>query len=99
MTIEFTIETGDITTFDADVVVLKYAQKFYGVDRIIAGMLNEAGEPVESLRAQAGDYSFVETRGCIEARTVLYVGVPPLHQFSYPQIREFAANALSSLAR
>jgi hypothetical protein len=29
----------------------------------------------------------------------LYIGVPPLFQFSYPQIREFAANALGILAR
>ncbi len=35
-TVTFTIEQGDITTVDADVVVLKHAQGFLGADRVVA---------------------------------------------------------------
>lgn len=98
MAIDFTIETGDITAFAAEVVVLKYAQAFYGLDKVIAGQLSQAGVPAASLTPPPGDYRYLDTRGCLLSPQVLFVGVPPLTEFGYPQIREFAAAALTILA-
>ena len=34
--IQLTIESGDVTTFECDALVLKYAQAFYGADATVA---------------------------------------------------------------
>ncbi len=98
MTIDLTIETGDITAFATDVVILKYAQTFYGLDKAVAGQLSQAGVPASSLTPPPGDYRYLDTQGYLQAPNVLFVGVPPLPEFGYPQIREFAAATLTILA-
>jgi transcriptional regulator with XRE-family HTH domain len=97
--IEFTIQEGDITKFEADVVALKYAQDFYGVDQIIAYKLADRGISVENLRPSIGKYRYVESKGSIAAHAVLFVGVPELGDFGYQQIREFSAQVLNLLAQ
>src|SRR5437588_526002 len=96
--IEFTVQEGDITTFEADVVALKYAQDFYGADQTIAYKLAERGILLENLRPPIGQYRYVETKGSIAAHAVLFVGVPALGDFGYEQIREFPAQVLNLLA-
>ena len=41
--IEFTIEYGDVISFAADTVAVKYAQGFYGVSWAIAQSLDKIG--------------------------------------------------------
>lgn len=96
-TIEFSIQQGDITTFDADVLALKYAQEFYGTDEIIAGYLSRVGIPIESLCPAAGDYRYVNTQNCIQARHVLFVGTVDIAVFDYRHIRELASTILNVL--
>src|SRR5437868_12127185 len=88
--IEFTVQEGDITTFEADVVALKYAQDFYGADQTIAYKLADKGISLENLRPPIGEYRLVATRGSIGAHDVLFVGVPPLGALGYEQIRGFS---------
>src|SRR5260370_28083746 len=97
--IEFTIQEGDISKFEADVVALKYAQDFYGADQTIAYKLDDRGIPLENLRPPIGQYRYVETKGSIAAHAVLFVGVPTLGDFGYQQIREFSAQVLNFLAQ
>src|SRR5712691_717886 len=82
-TIEFSIQQGDITSFDADVVALKYAQAFYGTDKIVAFLLNRVGVAEQMLRPHIGEYVYVKTQNCIQARYALFVGVPDLRTFDY----------------
>lgn len=96
--IKFLIEHGDITSFDADVVALKHAQEFYGVDRAIALAIYQKRELHESMRPQIGKYCYVESFGRIKARHVLFIGVPPLYEFGYQGIREFSTMVLKTLA-
>jgi hypothetical protein len=88
---------GDITTFDADVVVLKHAQRFYGADAAVARALERAGIDAGDLAVPAGEHRLVATRGALAAGHALFVAVPPLWAFSYPQIDTFAAEALAIL--
>lgn len=96
--IEFAIEHGDITSFDADVVGLKYAQYFYGSDEAVVSALRQVGVATEGLKPEVGDYRYVETHGGVRARHALFVGVPPLPRFSYREIREFAVATLHILS-
>jgi len=67
-TIECSIEQGDITSFDADVVALKYAQGFYGSDKRAIDALSKVGIPIERLRPPVGEYHYLETWASIQAR-------------------------------
>lgn len=98
-TTEFTIAQGDIASFDADVVALKYAQDFHGADAAVAGKLADTGVGLDDLRPRVGDYRYVETMSRIKARHAVFVGVPALGEFGYGQIREFSASVLGVLAR
>lgn len=96
--IVFSIQEADITSFNADVLALKYAQQFVGTDEIIARLLSEAGVAVESLRPSIGAYRFVGTQNCIRSSNVLFVGVPSLAFFGYQYIQSFAQNVLAILS-
>lgn len=96
--IRFSIETGDIITIEADVVALKYAQDFFGADYAVSLRLDRIGISQEDLRPAIGSHRFTDTRGCIQARYVLFLGVESIRFFDYPQIRTFGADVLSVLA-
>jgi hypothetical protein len=93
--IEIVVVHKDVLEFDADFLVLKYAQSLHGVDRAAAGRLKGIG--VEPKLPKPGGFVFEKTLGTISARRVLFVGVHPLHRFMYKEIREFARGALDFL--
>ena len=97
--VEFGVEGGDITSFEADVIVLKYAQDFYGADLAVAVRLERAGVSMEALRPPVNSYRYVDARGAVAARSALFLGVPSLWELGYEQIRLLAANSLAVLSR
>ena len=97
--IELTIVQGDICQFPVDLVGLKYAQGFYGADLAVSQALVKAGLPEDSLRPATGEIRLVDTRQGIAAPRALFVGIRPLHQVNYQDIRELAATTLRSITR
>src|SRR4051794_13586263 len=98
--LEFAIQQADIMEFAADVVALKYAQEFYGADRAIAERLVQAKVASQAdLQPAAGEYRYLESKGCIDAGAILFVGVRDLSQLRYPQIRELASRTLAILVK
>jgi hypothetical protein len=95
--LKISVVAGDAFTFDADVLVLKYAQGLYGVDRAAVARL--AGIGVRLNLPKPADFAFQKCLGSMKPRAVLFVGMQPLHQFAYSDIRDFARNALAYLAR
>ena len=91
------MQQGDALKFPADVLALKYAQDLYGADRAVYEKLSAAGHEPDSLPRVNG-FKLVRTQGAIAAEAVLFVGVVPLHEFGYQQIREFGRKVLVSLA-
>ena len=91
---------GDALVVPADVLVLKYAQASFGVDAQVVRRLNQSGAGVfpEVSLPQPGSLSLVDSRGLFGAGMVLFVGVGPLGQFGYAEIRSFARRALAALA-
>jgi hypothetical protein len=87
---------GNALDVDADVLVLKYAQGLYGVDRLVARALLDVG--IDEPFPLDGDFSVLETMGAIGSRQAIFVGVKPLNQFGYRDIRQFAFRAVSALA-
>jgi len=80
----------------ADVLALKYAQAFYGVDKMVANRLGHPGRP--NITPQVGGFRLVPSDGVVTAKRILFVGVRELYNFGYREIREFSIKVLSSLA-
>lgn len=89
--VEISVVNADIMNRPCDLLVLKHADGFYGVDEKISQRINFSADVPE------GSYAFTRGRG-IEARKVLYLGVGPLENFRYEKIRTFGARALEIAA-
>jgi hypothetical protein len=96
--LDLAVEHSDITSFQTDVIVLKYAQAFHGADRMVAERLVSLGIPLNTLQPSSGDYCCASTHGCVSAPHALFIGVAPLYELNYPDIRAFGGRVLEVLA-
>jgi hypothetical protein len=96
---EIAVVYGDIASFPADVVAVKYARAFYGVSKQLADKLAVAGISLDALRPDVGAYFYGKSRGAIQASHVLFVGVPDLRHFQYREIQDFARTTLAILTQ
>jgi hypothetical protein len=100
MSLQVSVVRDDVTTAAADVLLLKFAQRFYGADEAVALRLVRAGVcREEDLMPGDGNFCLVETHGAISAKFVLLVATPALGDFRYPQIRQFGRRAMEILSQ
>lgn len=92
--IEIRILDEDALAYSVEVLVLKHAQASYGLDEQVVGRI---GMPTQQLPIPGGYRMFREPSG-VAAGAVMFIGVKPLREFSYPDIREFGYKALCSVA-
>lgn len=97
--IDFTIVSGDISKFEADVAVFKYSNFFFGVSGVVLNRLMSKGINPHQFEVAPGEMAYVASEGGITAKHVLFVGTVPLDQLNYLRIREMSYNALSGLAQ
>src|SRR5689334_14535120 len=91
MGVDYAIEVGDVAQVRSDLLVLKYAQGFYGADDFVSSLLAERGVCAKAdLRPEPGKLVIVETKGIIAPVRVMFVGVPPLRRFRYKEMRQLA---------
>jgi hypothetical protein len=90
--------TGDALQFVVDVLALKYAQALHGADRKVFERLSTSSRGSAPTLPKVGEFILQDTQGALAAKSVLLLGVEPLHRFHYQQIREFGRNVLHSLA-
>ena len=95
--VEIAVINYDVVSFDSDVLVLKYAQAHFGLDRFISQKLIRLGVDDTLFSPLPGIANYFNSRGGISASNVLIVGVKPLYDFNYKDIRSFARTALESL--
>ena len=98
-TITFTIQEGDILTYKADVLALKFAQSFHGADAVVATRFVEAGKfpSLNQLRVKANSFKMWDSEGVVAANRVLFIATPPPKGFTYEAISEYAAKTLDIL--
>jgi hypothetical protein len=96
--IQVTIESADVTGFPCDALLLKYAQAFYGADAVVAAALGRAWQGGLEISPRPGKHVLLASRGAVAAGHVLFVGVVPLLNFSYSEIRAFAAHSLTVIS-
>ena len=91
------VEHGDVLTTACDMLVLKYAQGFFGADKAVAAALGLAEREDQSLAP--GKHLRIPTMGKLACQRVLFLGVPSLWNLGYAEIRQFSKDALTVLAR
>jgi hypothetical protein len=89
------VECADILDFACDVLILKYAQAFYGADALVADVFTR--ERLEISALNPGDHILLTAKKRLNAKKVLFVGVVPLYQFDYAEIRQFSIDSLRVL--
>jgi hypothetical protein len=95
--VEISVANNDVTSFDADVLVLKYAQAHFGLDRVLSQKLTRLGIDENLFSPEPGISSYFYSRGGISPKNILVVGVSNLYDFGYRDIRVFARTALEAL--
>ena len=91
------VDTGDATNYCVDVLVLKYAQSAYGLDREIIRRLMGIGFEIDKLAPRPEQFEIVSSQGVTSAPELLFVGVNSLVNFGYKEIRKFSRLALTAL--
>lgn len=94
--IEIAVEVGDVLQFRGDVLVLKYAQAFYGADWAVSNALTPGRG--ESFTPDVGDYVITGSKDKLPYNEVLFVGTVSLNLFDYAQIRLFSRQSLGILS-
>lgn len=95
---EISIECADVANYPCDVLIMKYAQDFYGADAVVASLLMKSRADVSNISPRPGEHVLLSSNGRIAANRILFVGVLDLYQFEYGQIREFAKFSMQVLA-
>jgi hypothetical protein len=88
---EIVIANADITQVQADLVVMKHADGFYGADKVVADAIGFNGH------IKDGDSLWIKARA-IASPEVLFIGVGPLSELRYEKIQSFGSASVS-LAR
>jgi hypothetical protein len=92
------IVQGDILKFQADAVLLKFADRLHGVDRLVFGLLQGVGALKRPFFVEPGKHVVVRGAGATAQRHVVFVGVGPLYEFRYEAIRQMADRSLEVVA-
>jgi hypothetical protein len=90
---------ADAVSFEADVLVLKYAQNHYGLDRSVSQKGTRLGIDAQDFAPLPGICTYFTSRGVVAASMLLVVGVTALSTFGYREIRQFARTSLEALAK
>jgi hypothetical protein len=96
--IKISITHGNAYEIPADIIVLKYAQALYGLDKGIVNQLADKGLTIRNRLPAQGRSYLTESHQVTNARNILFIGTPPLIHFRYREIRTFGGNVLSTLA-
>jgi hypothetical protein len=92
------VQVGDVVKVPSDLLLLKFAQEFYGADEVVASRLVGGGVcRQDELRPAPGDFVAVETKGIIAPNRVLFLGTPPLRSFNYSEMEVFARRAIEKI--
>lgn len=87
------VKKGDVLKFASDVLILKYAQGYYGADQTVASLL-KSHAVVKEIAPFPGKHVLVESNGLIASASVVFLGVPDLNDLDYAWIRAFARDSL-----
>ena len=84
--IEIVVAHGDAVSFEADVLVLKFARAHYGLDRAISDKMSRLGVDSRKFSPEFGKSNFFSSKGILGTSHILVIGVVALFEFGYDKI-------------
>lgn len=97
--IKIVVAQGDATSFEADVLVLKFARAHFGLDYAISDKLSRLGIDSRKFSPGIGTSKYFSSKGILGTKDILVIGVVQLYDFGYKDIRRFARSALQILSK
>src|SRR5205807_10470201 len=70
------VKKADALTFTCDVLVLKYAQGWHGVDAMVMQRLKGRPQEDSEISPAPGKFVLLSSKGQVTAQNILFVGVP-----------------------
>lgn len=98
MEIGIDIQETDALRIKSDVLILKYAQEFHGVDSAVFSRLALIHKNLERKLPKPGELLLLESFDSLGSNYVLFAGVDGLSKFRYKEIRDFSFRSLKRLA-
>jgi len=95
--IKISLLNEDVFKVKADALILKFAQASHGLDREIVTKFLLQGISIDTRLPKIWDYFLTKSFGITNTTYILFVGVPPLQDFGYREIREFGQRSLKAL--
>jgi hypothetical protein len=100
MAIEISVQCADVTSIPADLLLLKYAQNFYGADAAVAARLTERGICHEAdISPAKGEYALIDSAAAVAAARTIFLGTPRLRDFRYREMTQFARRAVEIICQ
>ena len=97
--IKVSVFHGEAFDVKADVLIMKYARSSYGMEKVIEQEFTRKGESItDTLPGKVGDYFFTANKNITQTQHLLFIGIESPEDFGYKEIRQYARNAMSSLA-
>jgi len=96
--INFKLINGDITNFTSDVIISKYAQNFYGIDKLVSqAVIENSNHRIYEIQPNSGEHKYVEVNENMKFKSVLFIGVEELSNFRYCEINYFSEYAIKTV--
>lgn len=95
--IQFSIQQGDVTQFESDVLALKYAEGLFGASQTVAKALGENEESIKTKLPSVGSAHLIHSQERIKTKGVLFLSVVSLSSFDYIDIHQFGYDVLKNL--
>lgn len=92
------VQNADLITFPCDVLILRYAQRFYSSDGLVASLFLDDTKQPPNITPRPGEYVILPSRGKLSADQLLFLGSLDLHRFDYGQMRAFSRYAMRILS-
>ncbi|MEO8163905.1 MAG: hypothetical protein ABI619_00780 [Betaproteobacteria bacterium] len=98
--VELSVVRGDVSEVASDLLLLKYAQRFYGADESVIARLSKLGVANErDVDLAEGEMFTVETKDALSSARVVFLGTQALSCFRYKEMRGFARQSIEIIDR
>ena len=97
--VKIEVVVGNALETTSDLLLLKYAQRSYGLDEEVALHLQAQGLlPTDWTGPRIPNVEIVDTQGAFPFRYAMFVGTPPLIDLDYLQMTSMARRAMIAIS-
>jgi hypothetical protein len=92
---DISVHEGNAKKVESDILLLMYQQSSFRDENVSNALFTDGLCSWDEIEPAPGDFSLVDTQGHFAPKMVMFVGAPRFNAFGYPEMLEFAHDALS----